>query len=184
MIRRLLLTVLLGSGMFTQAEAARYITLDVRAGVNFSATFDLTAIDPYGTVSASGDGFYAYINGNNLEIYGYPIGFIIYSGAVDLTGYDFSPSTFAYHSAKPSGSWSADYIYYIGHYEQFGTISGSAYNLRISGTDEPQTVGLKVSGYLSQPAAPEPATWMMLVGGFGMVGGLMRSRRTIAVNFS
>ena len=32
-------------------------------------------------------------------------------------------------------------------------------------------------GLLNLPAVPEPATWAMMIGGFGMVGGAMRSAR-------
>lgn len=33
-------------------------------------------------------------------------------------------------------------------------------------------------------AAPEPASWAMMLGGFGLVGGAMRSRRKVAVRFA
>jgi len=33
-------------------------------------------------------------------------------------------------------------------------------------------------------AVPEPASWALMLGGFGMVGGAMRSRRRSAVSFS
>jgi hypothetical protein len=33
------------------------------------------------------------------------------------------------------------------------------------------------------PAFPEPASWAMMVGGFGFVGGAMRGRRRTAVAF-
>lgn len=32
-------------------------------------------------------------------------------------------------------------------------------------------------------AAPEPASWAMMLGGFGMIGGAMRARRRTAVSF-
>lgn len=34
------------------------------------------------------------------------------------------------------------------------------------------------------PSAPEPASWAMMVGGFGLVGGAMRVRRRTAVRFA
>ena len=40
-----------------------------------------------------------------------------------------------------------------------------------------------VTGSTISPA-PEPANWAMMVGGFGLVGGAMRSRRKTAVAFS
>lgn len=33
-------------------------------------------------------------------------------------------------------------------------------------------------------AVPEPASWAMMVGGFGLVGGAMRSRRKTAISFA
>ncbi|WP_253717400.1 PEPxxWA-CTERM sorting domain-containing protein [Sphingomonas sp. AP4-R1] len=33
------------------------------------------------------------------------------------------------------------------------------------------------------PAAPEPATWAMFIGGFGLIGGAMRRRRRVSVRF-
>jgi hypothetical protein len=36
----------------------------------------------------------------------------------------------------------------------------------------------------SGSAAPEPASWAMMLGGFGLVGGAMRSRRKAAVTFA
>jgi hypothetical protein len=33
-------------------------------------------------------------------------------------------------------------------------------------------------------AVPEPATWAMMIGGFGMVGGAMRRRRSVKVSFA
>lgn len=36
---------------------------------------------------------------------------------------------------------------------------------------------------LSTAAVPEPASWAMMLGGFGLIGGAMRSRRKAAVSF-
>jgi hypothetical protein len=36
---------------------------------------------------------------------------------------------------------------------------------------------------LSVTPAPEPATWAMMLGGFGAIGGAMRARRKVAVGF-
>jgi hypothetical protein len=33
-------------------------------------------------------------------------------------------------------------------------------------------------------AAPEPSSWAMMLGGFGFIGGVMRSRRRIAIRFA
>lgn len=36
----------------------------------------------------------------------------------------------------------------------------------------------------SQSPAPEPASWAMMLGGFGLIGGAMRARRKAAVTFA
>jgi hypothetical protein len=36
----------------------------------------------------------------------------------------------------------------------------------------------------AQAAVPEPASWAMMLGGFGLVGGAMRSRRKAAIRFA
>jgi hypothetical protein len=39
-------------------------------------------------------------------------------------------------------------------------------------------------GDQAQNQVPEPATWAMMIGGFGLVGGAMRRRRRATVNFA
>lgn len=46
------------------------------------------------------------------------------------------------------------------------------------------TLGTPFTPIGSPPAVPEPASWAMMVGGFGLVGGAMRGRRRIAVRFA
>jgi hypothetical protein len=41
-----------------------------------------------------------------------------------------------------------------------------------------------ISNFSAPAAAPEPASWAMMVGGFGLIGGAMRSRRRAAVTFA
>lgn len=49
---------------------------------------------------------------------------------------------------------------------------------------EPHTLShLVFFGTKDQGSVPEPASWAMMLGGFGMVGGAMRSRRKAAVSF-
>lgn len=45
------------------------------------------------------------------------------------------------------------------------------------------TLGTPFSPIPSPPAVPEPASWAMMVGGFGLIGGAMRRRRRVAVRF-
>ena len=69
-----------------------------------------------------------------------------------------------------------------------------AYNFSDGGTDRIATGNLS-SGYSSTPnpnvnfavftpsaAVPEPASWAMMIGGFGIVGGSLRRRRRVSAN--
>ena len=37
---------------------------------------------------------------------------------------------------------------------------------------------------IGTPGVPEPASWLMMIGGLGLVGGALRSRRKTSVRFS
>jgi len=43
---------------------------------------------------------------------------------------------------------------------------------------------LRIGGFGGTPAVPEPATWAMMLAGFGTVGYAMRRRRNVAVSFA
>ncbi len=43
--------------------------------------------------------------------------------------------------------------------------------------------GFRIGGEAAS-AAPEPASWAMMLGGFGLIGAAMRARRKVAVSFS
>ncbi|MBA2918719.1 PEPxxWA-CTERM sorting domain-containing protein [Sphingomonas sp. MAH-20] len=64
----------------------------------------------------------------------------------------------------------------------FAPVSGAAYALvTASGGDSLYGLGeVQFNGTLAAPGVPEPATWAMLIGGFGVVGGAAR-RRTARV---
>lgn len=53
-------------------------------------------------------------------------------------------------------------------------------NTRSSSGTTATNLGL-VTGFNEAGAVPEPATWAMMIGGFGMIGGAMRARRRQAV---
>lgn len=46
------------------------------------------------------------------------------------------------------------------------------------------TINQRFEGVLSVPGVPEPATWGMLIFGFGVIGSALRSRRHVAVRFA
>ena len=74
-----------------------------------------------------------------------------------------------------------------GHYNSFfnadytGTDVARAWYSTIFGAHGNTTGALQTT--FSQSAAPEPASWAMMLGGFGMIGGAMRARRK-AVDFA
>ncbi|MEG3123520.1 PEPxxWA-CTERM sorting domain-containing protein [Sphingomonas sp. GB1N7] len=58
------------------------------------------------------------------------------------------------------------------------SLSGAAYTtLTDAGSGQTLDVPFTINGTVAASAVPEPATWAMMIGGFGMVGGAMRSRR-------
>ena len=44
--------------------------------------------------------------------------------------------------------------------------------------------GVNVIGKFETGSVPEPASWAMMLGGFGAIGGAMRARRKAAVSFA
>ena len=55
-------------------------------------------------------------------------------------------------------------------------MTGNAFRFGVSG-DQINLHTLALDGTLA--AVPEPATWAMMLAGFGVVGGLARRRRTL-----
>ena len=43
-----------------------------------------------------------------------------------------------------------------------------------------ETAGVQFSAVAATGGVPEPATWALMLGGFGLVGGAMRRRRGVA----
>lgn len=95
---------------------------------------------------------------------------------------------------------------YDGIYQSIATVVGQQYTLSFwlanpsSGSPYSQTGnGIDVLAYAGAdlpggtiiitpapppPSVPEPATWATMVGGFGLIGGALRRRRRISVNFA
>ena len=47
----------------------------------------------------------------------------------------------------------------------------------------PDASAFTVTSIVQTPGVPEPASWAMMLGGFGMMGGVMRARRRSTVSF-
>ena len=57
-----------------------------------------------------------------------------------------------------------------------GLAAGQAYfNIH----DAPSFRGGEIRGQLALASVPEPATWALMIGGFGLVGGALRQRRAV-----
>jgi len=76
------------------------------------------------------------------------------------------------------GSTQAPGYYYSGSPFTFdGTDAASAYVADNAGSDNVNYA------FRLQGSVPEPASWALMLGGFGAIGGAMRSRRKAAVSF-
>ncbi len=139
-------------------------TAVVGAGVEFNSfgyfTVDLsdstfTVVDVYG-----GENTVAPFNG------------IVLSDVTDnlaaLTGVTFTGGGFA--GEQPTLTFDANNIYLNFAAIPQVTQPGTSYSYQVTFADAPS-------------AAPELASWAMMLGGFGLIGAAMRARRKVAVSF-
>lgn len=108
-----------------------------------------------------------------------------YSGATELfdgqevngthfysdTLVDLSTATFANSFADASGNWTLG-------------IQARGAGWQGSGDEGWGLDNWSIFGTVARGAVPEPATWGMMLLGFGMIGGAMRHRRKVAANVS
>lgn len=103
------------------------------------------------------------------------------AGDIDFTGGDLNGSLLSFSVDFPIGPTSVMEIGGLG-----ATAIGAAPNI-LTVAGQAWTNGA-YSGTLNfaKVAVPEPATWLMMILGFGLVGGMLRSRRQSAprVNFA
>lgn len=106
---------------------------------------------------------------------------LYFSGSIPLPGLDLS--TVFERTFHGVGSYTETYPYY--GYEVRGPVDGAIDTVFLRAFDSSDVIASSVIGSqtLSLLAAPEPAAWMMMVGGFGLIGSAMRRRRT-AIRFA
>lgn len=63
----------------------------------------------------------------------------------------------------------------------FGHTSAFSFDALPSGLSFSSASGLFLTANQATGAVPEPATWAMMIGGFGMIGGAMRRRKGLAL---
>ena len=110
--------------------------------------------------------------------------------SADGTGLEFSLANSLFTGAIPGVN------YEFGAGQQFASV-GSPVTLRLSQsfgysvaggpTYGPNRLGAVTIGGAATPAVPEPATWAMLIFGFGVIGAALRRRggvRTTGVRFA
>lgn len=185
MLRKLLTLVAAGM-MASDGEAARYLHFSFHAMVNWDVNID-TMEHPGESPWTEGNGTFAALTGGGLEFNGalpWWAGIDGYSGFVNLAGIDLSAPSFNYRFARPGGWWRGDYNYYIHQYWFSRPIGGSIFNLHVSGSDDPITPGIVISGEPHVPELPDPASWMLTTIGFGLIGGAARYRRTKLASFA
>ena len=103
---------------------------------------------------------------------------VYFEGHVPLSGLDLSHNfSRTFHNV---GSYYATYLI-DARYDVTGSVSGPIGNVLVRTFDSDAGLPSSVTGNQSfrALAAPEPASWMMLLGGFGLVGGAMRRRKTV-----
>jgi len=105
-------------------------------------------------------------------------GALYFTGQVPFSGLD--PSHNFSRTFHGIGSYTATYLI-DARYEITDAVSGPINDVFVRTFDSDVAIPSSVtaSQSLTPLAAPEPASWMMLLGGFGLVGGAMRRRRTV-----
>ena len=156
----------------SRSQAAHYLTMSFKA----DAEFTMTLYDPHPEIMDEylGDsGAYLvsfYKKGGGLSILGW-IGGVVYTAQMGIGSVDYSIPEFVYRPKSVTGGWHAR-----GEKQAGGSYGGvSAFEL--VGTDAPRPIGLWAGPLLSP--LPDPSTWTLMAGGFGIVGACMRRRRPV-----
>jgi hypothetical protein len=94
-----------------------------------------------------------------------------------VTSNDWKYSTLGGDIFNPNGSGTFSVALVAGHtykmsLANFGNVFNPTYGIAVEGS-----ATSNVQWHIDYSAAPEPASWAMMLGGFGLIGGTIRSRR-------
>jgi hypothetical protein len=82
-------------------------------------------------------------------------------------------------NGQSTGNWAGDFSNWYNFSVTSGFVTGTnTLDFIVYNTGGPGGLRVEMAG-----GVPEPASWAMMLGGFGLVGGAMRSRRKAAVSF-
>jgi len=109
-----------------------------------------------------GDEYNIYVNGVWVGFAGVPSG-----------------STGTYNSDPDSAYASGDFAHGL-----ISLSAGDTLSFQIAAIPSGYSDGTIAVTALAASPTPEPATWALMLGGFGAIGGAMRSRRKTAVTFA
>jgi len=123
------------------------------------------------------------VNGTMYE-FGFDV-YVPFNGSRNANDATFSAvvggdnfASFAASSLTP-GTWL--------HYDAIGFASGTgtvSFDFSFTSFGVPAKDFVIDKVYFGTPGVPEPASWAMMLGGFGLVGGAMRSRRRTTVSLA
>ena len=83
-------------------------------------------------------------------------------------------------NGQSTGNWAGEFSNWYDFSVTSGFVAGTnTLDFIVYNTGGPGGLRVEMSG-----GVPEPASWAMMLGGFGLVGGALRSRRKAAVSFS
>lgn len=151
-------------------------TLSTTSGVGNETVLDLTGV---GTASPSGEFALSTLGSGGVNNYY----FELQAPATELTSYlaDFSTTSGISSAVYTVGGSTAISTLFTNAYANpvstsFNLASGTIYDLRVSG----EAGASFIANIQAVSAAPEPATWALMVFGIGAIGVAMRRSRRAA----
>ncbi|MFA7440792.1 MAG: PEPxxWA-CTERM sorting domain-containing protein [Sphingomonadaceae bacterium] len=111
-------------------------------------------------------------------------------GGVNYLTLNFTDAVFMAVLGQTNGSFSSlGPVTFSSDYFDLSQVSGITFSLGFTGFDKPFALGQdfksNVTGTFDATLVPEPASWMMMIAGFGLVGvGIRHRRNRVSVHAS